>query len=694
MSRYETANVNDVLRRVNELSLRFRKEMVEGKSPQIESFLDAVDGEAAQMLFTNLLEAEVNYRRRKGEDPNAAEFLQRFPDFGNVVELICPEPTIDPSSTMRVLRTDNDSDAEFSPSRSLNTTVELTTRRHLGEYTLVREIGRGAMGVVYEARHLSTGNRVALKKLPMHLADNTGDPSRLARFRNEFRSLCEVNHRNLVGMHHLGVDGEQWFFTMDLIEGQDFQSYVRPKGKLDEPRLRSCLKQMAEGILKLHRLGKLHRDLKPRNVMVTAQGQLVILDFGLVAQIQADAQKTQTASAIFSGTPPYAAPEQFGNHKTEANDWYGFGTMLYEALVGEVPFPQHESEAYKLMLRKQQEDPPKLSGRVDLSADLCELADGLIQRDVDLRFGAEAVVEYLKLNEETKDRCLTRAVDKGTSLSGSDEWVEAGLHTDIVLVGREDQLCQLETAKDSFLKEGGVSLVWVTGNSGEGKTSLVEKFLTPIRVKKKMLVLSGRCYDRESIPFKVIECFIESLTAYLKSLSDEEVIRLLPSDIDMLVHLFPLLRRVRLLRDCELGARLGYHERQKRNLAFVALRELIRGISDRVPVVVFVDDLQWGDSDSADIFIDMLTADHPPSFMFIGCVRRDEMESSAFLQKLEEIPDGKTCKLRTERVEVEPLTDEQCFEFLRCRLITTGEAIESDMNSIVNAAKGNPYFLE
>ena len=101
----------------------------------------------------------------------------------------------------------------------------------LGDYRLIRELGRGGMGVVFEAVHLVRGDRVALKLLP------DVDGARLYRFKREFRSAADISHPNLIGLHSLESDGAQWFFTMDLLQGVDFLQYVRPGGRLDEARL-------------------------------------------------------------------------------------------------------------------------------------------------------------------------------------------------------------------------------------------------------------------------------------------------------------------------------------------------------------------------------------------------------------------------------------------------------------------------
>ena len=144
---------------------------------------------------------------------------------------------------------------------------------------------------------------------------------------------------------------------MDLIEGTDFLSYVRPDGQLDERRLRAALTQLAAGVMALHSNHIIHRDLKPSNVMVTANGQVKLLDFGLV--LEQDRAGVSMTDDRIAGTPKYMAPEQAASEPaTAASDWYAVGTMLYEALSGETPF---SGPLLKILQDKRSLDAPPLA---------------------------------------------------------------------------------------------------------------------------------------------------------------------------------------------------------------------------------------------------------------------------------------------------------------------------------------------
>ncbi len=180
-------------------------------------------------------------------------------------------------------------------------------------FTLVRRLGAGGMGVVYEAYDQERGELVALKTM------RRVDAIALVRFKQEFRTLCDITHPNLVNLYELFAVDDRWFFTMELVEGLDFVSYVRnqvdpfsiragrttvtdgdpgeilappagdresaPTRSFDETRLRESLTQLAEGVNALHQSGKLHRDIKPPNILVNLDGRVVLLDFGLTADL-------------------------------------------------------------------------------------------------------------------------------------------------------------------------------------------------------------------------------------------------------------------------------------------------------------------------------------------------------------------------------------------------------------------------
>lgn len=672
---------------IDTICREFRTEWKLGNRPKLEKSLRQVPKNAQANLFYNLLETEIRYRKRMGETPSSAEYLKRYPQFSAQIRQAFDESTIGSLDALSS-RSSLGGNAE-----TVTQSFELPAANRLGDYELICELGRGGFGVVYEARHLNRNNRVALKTLPTGVDGQELNADRLHRFRKEFRSLSEINHPNLVGMQSLEVDGSQWFFTMDLIEGTDFLSFVRPHEQLDEHRLRSASKQLANGISFLHELGIVHRDLKPGNVLVNCDGRVVILDFGLVAQLQTNTELTVSRSGMFAGTPRYAAPEQMFGQRSEASDWYAFGTMIFEALAGEPPFT---GKPIELLRQKQNVDPPSLlkNRHTEFPKDLAGLADGLLKRDPNQRLATNQIADVLQLNVTTRTHGST-ADSQGSTASASEIQLElsSAFDENSVLIGRENQLAELDNAKQQFLNRGEPRVIFITGRSGEGKSELARAFLRPIRQASELMVLAGRCYDRESVPFKAIDCWIDSLGSFLKSYAGPELASILPDDVDLLAKIFPVLNRVKAIAEKARTSQLLMTSEKLRYRAFAALREILQLITRDHPLVLFLDDLQWGDADSVRAYRQIFTAPDPPDVLLLGTYRIDERESSPFL--MDWFGDDSVNQVSaTKFVSVGPLSQAEYLEFISSRLGVDVEAIRKPALSLFSETGGNPYLVE
>jgi serine/threonine protein kinase/tetratricopeptide (TPR) repeat protein len=215
------------------------------------------------------------------------------------------------------------------------------TGRSLDHYRVGKLIGAGGMGEVYEAEDLDLGRRVALKVLPAALS---GDRERLARFTREARALAALNHPAIVTIHSVDESEGEHFFTMELVEGPTLAAAIPPSG-MDKQRLLDVAIPLADALAAAHAKGVVHRDLKPGNVMLTADGRVKVLDFGLATPLPRPGaesgavtiDKTQAGTVL--GTLPYMAPEQLGGGAADArSDLFSLGVVLYEMASGRHPF--------------------------------------------------------------------------------------------------------------------------------------------------------------------------------------------------------------------------------------------------------------------------------------------------------------------------------------------------------------------
>ncbi len=641
---------------IQELCTTFVQQSDLPDRPPLHSYIHKVAAAAQPTLLRNLLHIEVARRRAKGEQPVADEYLNELPLHATLIKQVFLE-----STSFSQIDIESHSDE-----LALTGSFQLPSARHLGSFRLLRELGRGGMGAVFEAEHLVRGHRVALKTLP------TLDGSRLHRFKREFRSLAHVNHPNLIGLHSLESDGSHWFITMDLIEGTDFLSYVRPKGTLDEDRLRSTLPQLVAGVLALHGQHIIHRDLKPSNVMVSREGRVIVLDFGLVLE---DMNRSHIASAEgVAGTPRYMSPEQIRQGSlTGASDWYAVGVMLYEALSGSAP---HQGKsAIELFRNKMDLEPALLPAESNAPPDLADLAMQLLHRDPTSRPDAFQIATF---------------VTGSSAPSVESPKSEATTH----LVGRQTQLEQLQAALQHSYSEQESCIVFIDGLSGEGKTTLVEHFLEKCRCKDRDLtILAGRCYDRESVPFKAIDNLIDSLTSHLRGLSDKNAALLMPDDIGFLSHLFPVLQRVDAVVQLS-PKKIGQLDAQQvRTRAFSALRSLLVRITRDSPVIMFCDDLQWGDVDSAEALFEVLRSPESPAVLFIGTYRRDEASSSPFLDRWKSLVEANPNQIAARDVTVGPLDADGCTQLLIALVGQDSPAVRNRAIAFWKQTGGNPFLF-
>jgi tetratricopeptide (TPR) repeat protein len=591
-------------------------------------------------------------------------------------------------------------DRSVDDNQKLRRSVTLSTSKR---FEVVRCLGEGGMGVVYEALDRERGARVAVKTLRHLTADS------LARLKREFRAMQDVQHDNLVTLGDLVSEGDTWSFTMELVEGPDILDYVLARGisiaeesappshngegpialaptlpfrrapsvsRFDETRLRASFRQLADALCTLHRANLVHRDVKPSNVRVTPQGRVVLLDFGLVANIAGD----HPSMLQLVGTPGYMAPEQAesGRVGPEA-DWYAVGTMLFEALTGKLPFV---GAPLQVLIRKQREEPPPPSSIADgVPPDLDALCVRLTRFDPRQRPSGIDVL-----------RAFGGDVSGGASGARSMTQVAP-------FVGRTEQLETLAAAL-AEAKRGEPVAVVVEGESGVGKSALVRRFLEGLATEDSgAAVLSGRCYERESVPFKMFDGIVDSLTHLLARLPRDEVRQIVPARPMALLKVFPVLRRVAEVAEAARGPLPALDPHELRGRAFAALRELLVRLSDRHALVLAVDDAQWADADSFAVLPEIVRPPDPPRMLMVMTVRTsssvDSLQGAAASPPAQPLDRALAAtQSKVVRLGLDRLSDGEARKLASTLLERVGVKDPDVAEWSARQARGHPLFID
>jgi serine/threonine-protein kinase len=223
-------------------------------------------------------------------------------------------------------------------------------------YRLLNPLGAGGMAVVYKAQDLSLGRLVAIKILR---EPHTHDPEFLARFQQEARAAANLTHPNIVTVHDFGRDAGRSYIVMEYIEGKDLKTLIKDaEGPLKLDKALDISIQVCAGIGYAHRAGLVHCDLKPQNILVTAEGRVKVTDFGIARAMIT--LKPDEQNDVVWGSPQYYSPEQAaGESPTPASDVYSIGVVMYEMLAGRLPFVASSPNALAMMHLR--EEPPLLS---------------------------------------------------------------------------------------------------------------------------------------------------------------------------------------------------------------------------------------------------------------------------------------------------------------------------------------------
>jgi predicted ATPase/predicted Ser/Thr protein kinase len=376
------------------------------------------------------------------------------------------------SESANFIETPAFADAGASPprprsSRSLDPTLNPTLNPQsgladtvVGHYRVLGKIGCGGMGVVYEAEDLKLGRHVALKFLPEELAE---DPESLQRFRLEARSASALNHPNICTVYEVDEANGRAFIAMELVEGKTLRELLA-SGSLPMRKAIEIGAQVAEGLTKAHEAGIAHRDLKPENLMVSDDGFVKILDFGLAKLASPCGEQsgitTSTTPGLVRGTVGYMSPEQASGDRLDfRSDQFSFGLVLYEMVTGKRAFQRSTAAETLVAILREPPEPITRQNR-DAPAPLCWAIERCLAKEPDKRYVSTR--DLARELATIRDRFSEKPVQQVEARPANLPLQRTGF------VGREKEV----TGVKELLLRQDVRLVTVTGPGGIGKTRL------------------------------------------------------------------------------------------------------------------------------------------------------------------------------------------------------------------------------
>jgi len=566
--------------------------------------------------------------------------------------------------------------------------VDMVIGQKVKHYEIRGLIGQGAMGAVYRAYDGALDREVAVKFLS---AGASPAPAEVERFYREARAAAGLVHPNVVVIHDIGEHRGACYFVMELLPGASLREMVQGGRR---PSWREGLKvagQVCCALEAAHARGLLHRDIKPDNVWLLPDGHVKVLDFGIA---RFSAAQTLTRADEMLGTPEYMAPEQIVGGRLDGRvDLYALGILMYEMFTGHRPFSGLNAVT---VIYKQMEEAPTppglLSKDLPLSVEkvilkaMAKDPEGRYASATEMRKGIEALLEG-------------REVEGGQAGGGS-----PGLQGDAPagrrgafecrLVGRDEELKALKTAARVLIDSGRGGTVLIGGEAGVGKTRLASEALAYAR-RRDAWVLRGAClYGEGPEPYHP---FVEALARCLESLEQEGRQKMLAFIREEAPELKALMSRLMTAARTRRITKLTDPEEQiatSKERLFEAISQALLFLSERTPVVLLVDDLQWADSGSLQLLHYVARSARERRLLVLGTYRTEDL-----LPEEEGVPHPLVDTMQRMRredlfhgVELRGLGPEEVG--LMLRFIFSRERFSPDFRaSLYQETGGNPFFV-
>jgi hypothetical protein len=545
-----------------------------------------------------------------------------------------------------------------------------------GRYKVVKKLGEGGKGIVFKAEDTRLGRSVAIKVIKGEGLDQES----FARFEREAKATAGLSHPHIVAIYDIGREGESHYLVLEFVDGPNLGGLIRsqPGGHCDVATTLRIGSQVCQALECAHSHGILHRDIKPENIMITSDGLPKLMDFGL-ARALGGSKLTQRG--VIVGTPAYLPPEQaLGKHVDARSDLYSLGCVLYEMVTGRPLFPS--DDPVKIIF-SHINDLPIMPRRIapEIPEALEQVILKLLSKDPDKRYQSagelfQALKSVIEAPEAKPAPIEVPAGEKSVEAFPTPEprWAQE-------LVNREQEMKVLRARLDAALRSEG-SLVFITGEAGIGKTRLIYELRSYAKLRGAQCLMGGG-YEREgAVPYQPWSDIIREYVRWAPPLLMFKAVGAFAPELAKLVP--------------ELGEKLGtippspsVPNVQQHVRLFEAVTQFFVNISKEVPLVLFLDDLQWFDDASMELLHHMARAINAERLLVVSAYRDLELEGRRSLYHT-------MAEINRERLfyalPLKRLASSEVFQMVQQ---TLGEKVPSELPDLVYAkTEGNPFFVE
>jgi tetratricopeptide (TPR) repeat protein/predicted Ser/Thr protein kinase len=547
----------------------------------------------------------------------------------------------------------------------------------LGRYQFRAVIGAGGMGVVYRAYDPQLERLVAIKVL-QRLEDKTHSGARLLE---EARSASALNHPNVCTIYEVSEEGKCAFIAMEYVDGRSLDTLLPGALPIDEAI--EYAYQIADALAHAHEHAVTHGDLKSANVIISSDGRVKVVDFGLARRQPRDTDRTfSAATSAVVGTLYTMAPEQLTGSRADAqSDIWALGVVLYEMLSGSRPFVgQTSAELASAILR----DPPAaLPNRI--SAGLHLIVNRCLAKNVAHRYRGAA--EIRAALEPLRSR-TPRVAGSADNFDVPQEWsippqpALASMDPNTIeLVGREPEMAAIRSAWENA-RAGHRQLILLAGEPGIGKTRLTLEFGRS-KAGLDAIVLLGRCDQEALVPYQP---FVEALEWYVRA-CPVPVLRAQAADIEAVSELAALIRA--LARRISIASEsIESNAEGRRYRLFEAVASLLSAAACHRPLILILEDIHWADRPTLLLLRHLLRSSHEAALLVIATYRETELDRT---HPLADVLSDLRREPASRRVALRGLGGEQVSKFITASIGC--EAPPELIRLVVENTEGNPFFM-